>query len=66
MKITFKKIKDWWNRNPYDEAYNKAMSLQYRNPDTPQLAKLAYYCGCEVEDIIAELKKQLENDNNAL
>lgn len=43
-------------KNPYDEAVKKQQDLLDRNPDTPNLAKLAYYCGCEVEDIVKEIK----------
>ena len=51
-----KTLSEWWNRNPYDEVVKKQQDLLDRNPRTPNLAKLAYYCGCEVEDIVKELK----------
>ena len=42
--------------NPYDDAVAKMDELQKENPNTPNLAKLAYYCGCDVEDLVKELE----------
>ena len=53
----FGRIKEKLTENPYEEAYQKQMRLLEKTPDTPNLAKLAYYCGCEVEDLIEEIGK---------
>ena len=56
MKNLIKRIRDWWNYNPYDDICAKMDAWLSAHPDTPNLAKLAYYCGCDVDDIIREIK----------
>lgn len=56
MRNLFKKFKAWLNLNPYEEEYYKRVAFLNKYPATPNLAKLAYYCGCEVSDIIEEIE----------
>ena len=53
------KFIDKLNKNPYDEVVKSQQDILERNPNTPQLAKLAWFCNCEVEDIVNELKSVL-------
>ena len=57
-----KKIIEKLKKNPYDESLAKQEELLKKNPNTPNLAKLAYYCGCEVEDIVKEIQFILEEN----
>ena len=43
-------------KNPYDEIVKRQNELLDKNPETPNLAKLAFYCDCEVEDLVKEIK----------
>ena len=57
MKRLIKRIRRWWNYNPYDDICAKMDAWLSAHPNTPNLAKLAYYCNCEVDDIIKEIKE---------
>lgn len=57
-----KKIIENLKKNPYDEQIAKQEELLKKNPNTPNLAKLAYYCGCEVEDIVKEIQFILQEN----
>ena len=55
IQILLDKLKE----NPYDKVVQSQQDILNRNPNTPQLAKLAWFCECEVEDIVNELKSVL-------
>ena len=58
-----KKIIQKINKNPYDEVVEKQKEMLEKNPNTPNLAKLAFYCQCEVDDIVKEICFALEKKN---
>jgi len=38
-------------------------AMMKKETDTPNLVKLAYWCNCTVEELVAELKKVIQQDD---
>lgn len=38
-------------------------AMMKKETDTPNLVKLAYWCNCTVEELVAELKKIMQQDD---
>ena len=53
-------------KNPYEEIVKEQEDFLAKYPETPNLAKLAYYCGCDVETLAEELQKVLRKTNQSL